>query len=138
MPDVAEYLEGVLNGEFSADQRAFIARLLTDYLADYHPLPKEEFRIAAQRCLRVLIVIDSIMSNSHNPDRSWKEISIALGLPSACLSGITELAIASGCISKRADTRGQPLTKMAISKQVRRFLKLAELKPAFGQGGRLQ
>jgi len=128
MPDISEYLDGVLNGEFSADQRAFITRLLADYLADYHAPRREDYRIAARRCLHVLFVIDSIMAKSRNPDRSWKEISIALGLPSACLSQITQASVG----------RSVGLSKMAISKQVRNFLKLADLKPAFGQGGRLQ
>jgi hypothetical protein len=128
MPDICEYLDGVLNGEFSAEQRAFIARLLVDYLADYHPLPKEEFRIAAERCLKVLFAIDSIMARSRNPYRDWQQISIALGLPSACFSQITQASVG----------RSVGLSKMAISKQVRNFLKLADLTPAFGQGGRLQ
>ena len=126
MPDIAEYLEGVLNGEFSADQRMFIARLINDFLADYHPPARNDYRIAARRCLKVLFAIDWIMSKSRNPDRDWKQISIALGLPSACFSQITEAAVA----------RSVGLSKMAISKQVNNFLRLAELKPAFGRGGK--
>jgi hypothetical protein len=126
MPDLTEYLDDVLNGEFSADQRTFIARLFSDYLADYHPLTRTDYRIAARRCLRVLLAIDSKMSSSENPERTWKEISIALGLPSACFSQITQASVG----------RSVGVTKMAISKQVRSFLKLAELKPAFGCGSK--
>jgi hypothetical protein len=128
MPNLTEYLDDVLNGEFSADQRTFIARLFSDYLVEYHPLARTDYRIAARRCLRVLLAIDSKMSQSRDPKRTWKEISISLGLPSACFSQITETALA----------RSVGLSKMAISKQVTKFCKLAELKPAFGQGGRLQ
>jgi hypothetical protein len=128
MPDLTEYLDDVLNGEFSADQRTFITRLFSDYLAEYQPVARTDYRIAARRCLRVLWAIDSKMSRSNNPERTWKEISISLGLPSACVSQITEAQIGR-CFG---------LSKMAISKQVTKFCKLAELKPAFGQGGRLQ
>lgn len=116
MPDIPAYLDGILNGEFSADQRVLIARLMADYLADYYPLARNDYRIAARRLFKFLAVIDKRMSESSNPNRAWREISLALGLPSARYSRLTMTKIG----------QDEGLSKMAISKSVTRLIHKAE------------
>src|SRR5262245_58309047 len=77
-----------------------------------------EYRLAAKRCLRVLAAIDQVMS-SQGPNRYWEEISVALQLPSSRAQQLTRSQIG----------RQFKLTKMCISKSVKKFLRLAELKP---------
>lgn len=97
-----------------------IVRVIRDYLAING---SNGYREAALRLLRVLIMIDSAMSQSRDPRREWKAIALGLGLPSVCFSGLTEAELAREC--KRS--------KMAISLQIKQFLD-GELEPAFGTG----
>ena len=80
---------------------------------------KTDYRLAAERLLRVLHAIDEIMIHSREPVRDWQQISLALGLPSCRYLELTEAGI------------GQRfgITKMAVSKSITKLLRLAELKP---------
>lgn len=82
------------------------------------PAPNE-YRVAAERLLRVLRAIDDLMIHSRDPSREWRQISLALGLPSCRYLELTEARIG----------RRYGITKMAVSKSISRLLKLAELKP---------
>ena len=95
---------------------------------DFRIPEKSDYRLAAERLLRVLRAIDDIMTHSKAPVRDWQQISLALGLPSCCYQQLTEAAI------------GQRfgITKMAVSKSITKLLRLAELKPnRRGYNGRL-
>jgi hypothetical protein len=112
-----EFQFPVSNGE--ADPAAFY---------DFRKLEKTDYRLAAERLLRVLRAIDDIMTHSREPVRDWQQISLALGLPSCRYLELTETGI------------GQRfgITKMAVSKSVTKLLRLAELKPnRRGYNGRL-
>ena len=94
---------------------------------DFRIPDKTDYRLAAERLLRVLRAIDDIMTHSREPVRDWQQISLALGLPSCRYLELTEVAI------------GQRfgITKMAVSKSVTKLLRLAELKPnSRGYNGR--
>src|ERR1700757_90691 len=80
---------------------------------------KTDYRLAAERLLRVLHAIDEIMIHSREPARDWQQISLALGLPSCRYLQLTETGI------------GQRfgITKMAVSKSITKLLRLAALKP---------
>jgi len=125
MADIAEFLDATLNGEFSADQKAVIYRLFQEFQTDHHIPNPNDYREAAKRCLKILLVIDDLMSQTRCPKRTWREISIGLGLPSACFSHLSEVQIARTSRQSRA----------AVSWRVRKFLRLARLGPAFNANG---
>ena len=83
-----------------------------------------DYRLAARKCLRILVAIDQSMVEARNAARQWLPISLALGLPSSCWTNLTEAALARQCGT----------SKMAISKQVHKFLASIDLEPAFGTG----
>ena len=116
---VSEYLDATCNGEFTHEQRAFVERLLNEYLTDDYLPDRANYRIAGLRCLRVLYAIDHAMSGSSEPIRVWHEISLALNLPSSRDLQLTEAAIG----------RRFGITKMGVSKSIKKLLRLAELKP---------
>jgi len=101
-----------LNGESSPEQ-------LAEILTDFRIPDKTDYRLAAERLLRVLHVIDDVMIHSREPARDWRQISVALGLPSCRYLQLTEAKIG----------RRFGITKMAVSKSVTKLLRLAELKP---------
>jgi hypothetical protein len=97
---------------------------------DPDPVPITEYRRAALKCIKVLLAVDAIMSGAAIQYRStrsrgarrvfqrhWKEISMALGLPSSYM--LTEKIVADQ----------YSLSKMAISKSISKFIRLAEIKP---------
>jgi hypothetical protein len=86
---------------------------------------RNEARAAALKMIRLLSAIDESMSASTDPERTWTEISLALGLPSICFSHMTGAELAS--------SRG--ISKMAVSKKVTRFLRLVQLDRAFNENG---
>jgi hypothetical protein len=105
----------------------WLAQLVTRYLDwSQENCGKNQLRIAAQRMVRLLSAIDEWMAASKDPERTWGEISLALGLPSVCFNHLTG--------SELASSRG--LTKMAVSKRVTRFLHFVQMEPAFGANGR--
>jgi hypothetical protein len=120
---ITDYVDSALNGEFSADQKLMIARLIEDFVADQLPVNRNDYRLAGLKFVRILFMIDSAMSQSRDPRREWHAIALGLGLPSVCFSGLTEAELARVC--KRS--------RMAISLQIKKFLD-RELEPAFGTG----
>jgi hypothetical protein len=86
---------------------------------DFRIPDKTDYRLAAERLLRVLHVIDEIMIHSREPARDWQQISLALGLPSCRYLELTEVKIG----------RRFGIGKMAVSKSITKLLRLAELKP---------
>jgi hypothetical protein len=87
-----------------------------------------DYRLAAERLMRVFHAIDEIMIHSRNPWRDWRQISLALGLPSCRYFELTEAKIG----------RKFGISKMAVSKSITELLRLAELKPnGRGYNGRL-
>lgn len=120
---VQEFVNTTLNGEFSPDQKAVIAKMVHDFLAENLSINQDDYRRAATRFVRILVMIDSAMSQSRDPKREWRAIALGLGLPSVCFSGLTEAELA----------RKFKCSKMAISLRIKRFLG-DEFKPAFGTG----
>ena len=119
LPSPAEYVDSCTNGMFSRDQKSAVAKLIADYI-DECWLPNDlDYRLASKRFLSLLCAIDEHMSESRNPLRTWREISLALMLPSSQRTASSELMI------------GQRfgIGKMAVSKSISRFLELANLKP---------
>jgi len=86
---------------------------------DSHVPAQSDYRVAAERLLRVFHAIDEIMIHSHYPHRDWKQISLALNLPSCRYLRLTQAQI------------GQQfgVSKMCISKSIRKLMRLAQLKP---------
>ena|ERR1700757_3599183 len=80
---------------------------------------KTDYRLAAERLLKVLHAIDEIMIHSREPARDWQQISLALGLPSCRYFELTEAKIGARF----------GIGKMAVSKSITKLLRLAELKP---------
>jgi hypothetical protein len=78
-----------------------------------------EYRLAAQRLMCLLHVIDQIMIQSRHPSRDWYQISMALKLPSSDFLELTEAEIACQ----------YGLTKMAISKCINQLRTRAGFKP---------
>ena len=107
MAEVSEYLKSIL------------VRLTPEQLRAFESLKRTEYRSAAEKCLRVLCAIDEIMAHSREPVRDWEQISLALGLPSCRYRELTEAKI-----SQRFG-----ISEMAVSKQITKILRLAELKP---------
>jgi hypothetical protein len=120
---VQDYVDSVFNGEFSAEQKLMIARLIEDFIADQLPVNRNDYRLAGLKFVRILFMIDSAMSQSRDPRREWKAIALGLGLPSVCFNGLTEAELAR--VHKRS--------RMAISLQIKKFLD-GQLEPAFGTG----
>jgi hypothetical protein len=118
----AQRLAALLGALFDLDGGKLVAAYLDV------PPPQAEYRKAAERLLRILHVIDRLMIGSDlEPARCWREVSLALELPSSRSLGLTEKKI--GCEFGRS--------KMAVSKSITRLLRLAELKPhALGYNGR--
>ena len=87
---------------------------------DHSRVPNpNDYRLAAERLLKVLHAIDEIMIHSRQPTRDWQQIALALGLPSCRYFQLTEKTI------------GQRfgIGPMAVSKSITKLLRLAELKP---------
>jgi hypothetical protein len=92
-------------------------KMIEGYLA--LPPQVSEYREACERLLKVLRVIDVLMMRATEPARVWQEISLAIGLPSTHYLELTE--------KKVGEQFG--ISKMAVSKMVKKIIKLAELKP---------
>src|SRR5215471_12344054 len=86
---------------------------------DAHVPLRSDYRLAAERLLKVLHAIDEVMTHSRQPHRHWREISLALGLPSCRYQQLTEARIGADF----------GITKMGVSKSIRKLMRLAELKP---------
>jgi hypothetical protein len=87
-----------------------------------------DYRLAAERLLRVLRAIDDIMIHSRDPARDWKQIALALWLPSCRYLHLNQTTIG----------RDHGVCRKAVSKSIAKLLRLAELKPnAHGFNGRL-
>lgn len=126
MSDLSEYQEVL--GDFNADQRAVIAKLISEIRNDAAIRDRNVYRSAAQRLTRVLYVIDEIMAHSRAPVRDWQQISLALGLPSCRYLQLTEAAI-----GRRFD-----VGRRAVGKSITKLMRLAEIKPnSHGYNGQL-
>ena len=78
---------------------------------------KSAYREVAERAVLVFLAADEIMSHTSDMRRDWQQISLALSLPSS--SQLTE--------RKVAESAG--ITKMAVSKSITKFIRLAQLRP---------
>jgi hypothetical protein len=81
------------------------------------PIHENDYRRACLQALKVLVAIDRTMTEARDPLRAWKQVSLALNLPSCRYLHLTEAGIG----------KQYGKTKMAISKSITRFLRLAEL-----------
>lgn len=122
--EIREYIDSVLIGDFSENQRTEIAHLVAEIFADQPHLNRNAYRAAALKFLRILVMIDAAMSGSGNPKREWAAIALGIGLPSAYYSDMTQSKLARVC----------RVSKMAISKQVSKFLDSVDLESAFTTG----
>jgi|SRR5271166_544639 len=120
-----------------ADTR-WLSGLVADFLQEEPSLVRrDDFRLVAERFTQVLVVIDREMSR-YRTSRSWKQVALAFGLPSALERGYTQAKIGAEFVSKRADTRGKSLSKMAIGNRMRRLAAAVGLQPAFKQSGQFR
>jgi hypothetical protein len=94
----------------------FVGRFL--FWSEISP-KRHELRIAGEKLIRVLVAIDQVMACSKNLERDWRQVALALALPSARYSEDTESQI--GC--------SFGVTKMCISKSISKLLRLCELTP---------
>ena len=124
---VRDYFIRRYKGEISGSDAAWLAGLIADFLSNEINLVKRsrlhaEYQILARRMIEILVAIDEAIERSKDPGRKWKEVSLALGLPSACLSGLSQAEVG----------RRHGLTKMGVSKAVNRLAAACGLEPAFG------
>ena len=109
-----DYFRAVYGRGLTSDEIEWLGGLVSDFLAwSQSHTTKREARVAALKMLGLLIKIDESMASSKNPERTWAEISLALGLPRVCISHLTQHEVASA----------NNVSDMAISKGVHRFLK---------------
>lgn len=125
LPDrIRDYFLSRYNGNISPDDAAWLAELVADFIESNRLIDQNDYRLAARKCLRILVAIDQSMVEARDAARQWLTISLALGLPSSCWTNMTEAALARQC----------GISKMAVSKQVNKFLASVDMEPAFGAG----
>jgi len=122
---------------FDQSDVAWLSNLVTDFLADKPSLSESEFRTVAERFVQVLCAIDKEMSR-YRTSRTWKMVATTFALPSALERGYTQAGIGAEFVSKRVDTRGRSLTKMAIGKRMRRLAASAGIQLAFKESGQFR
>jgi len=120
-----DYFQAVYGRGLTSDETEWLGGLVTDFLAwSQSHTTKREARVAGLRMIRLLSAIDETMARSTNPARSWQEISLSLGLPRVCVSHMTQHELASA----------HNVSDMAVSKTLHRFLRRADMEPAFKNG----
>lgn len=122
--DIRDYVDSVLIGDFSDEQRTEIAHLISEFLSDRPQINQNAYRLAALKFLHVLVMIDAAMSSTGNPKREWAAIALGIGLPSACYSNLTQAELA----------RIYHVSRNSINKRVLKFLQSVDLQSAFTTG----
>jgi hypothetical protein len=124
---VTDYFSERLKETISPLDALYFGWLFNDFVTwdatEAHRNPPNEYRIAASKLAKILAAIDDIMTHSSEPLRDWQQISLALCLPSSHEGKLTE--------EKIGEKFG--VCKMAVSKSIKKLLRLAEL-PARGHG----
>jgi hypothetical protein len=133
---IRDYFIRKYQGNISQSDAIWLGSLIGDFLSqETNLIPRTryaQFQIMAERLIQILVAIDEAMNKAINqsraraslPVRKWQEVTLALGLPSACRNGLNQAEIG----------RQHHLTKMAISKAVRHLAAACGLEPAFGLG----
>ena len=121
---IRDYFLTKYAGDISATDAAFLARIFADVTA-LDLVTANERRVAALRMVEILVSCDRAMSSSKDPVRTWAQIGQALGLPSATETTQTAIAKRSG------------ISRMAISKVVKRLRESFHVGRAFTNGGSL-
>jgi hypothetical protein len=125
LPDrIRDHFPERYSGNISPEDATWLAGLIADFISSNRLIPENDYRLAARKCVRILVAIDQSMVEARNAARQWLTISLALGLPSSCWTNLTEAALARQC----------GISKMAISKQMHKFLESVDMEPAFGTG----
>lgn len=122
--EIREYVDSVLIGDFSDEQRMEIAGLIREFVVDHSQIDKNAYRFAALKFLRILVMIDAAMSSTGNAKREWAAIALGIGLPSACYSNLTQAELA----------RIYHVSRNSINKRVLKFLDSVDLESAFTTG----
>ena len=117
-----DYFRQAYGKGLSASEIEWLGGVVSDFLAwSQNNCSKREMRIASLRMVRLLSAIDEAMAASTNPERTWAEIALGLGLPRVCISHMTQHELASA----------HNVSDMAVSKTLHRFLRRADMRPAF-------
>lgn len=124
LPKIRDYFLAKYAGNISEEDASFLAQIFADVRPE-DLVTLNERRIASLRMAEILVAADRAMIESKDPARTWRTIGLALGLPSATEFNGNSLSRQCG------------VSKMAVSKCVKKLRASFDVTPAFDNHGSL-